>query len=409
MDSDDPRLDEMARRMTGVSEASWKRQQDFVRFVTSPFIRSLASGLGIDAGGLLSQQREVREGTAAMLQAAIWFGPFGWTVSGHQLKSSDYVEAVRLWEQSHDEAVIDTHLTKAWADPVWLGRSFGPLTTLAGLHRATLDLLQERNRLLQKALDHHNRAEYEASTMIVLAQIDGITLDFTENEYGFFYRGRDPFFEDDQTLAGMPDFLRVVRHAVCRPRDVTSLQPTFLRHAIMHGRHLGFGTEVNSTKAFALLSGVLEWIKPKAAAMTEKWQAAHEAKYAGSDERDEDGKRFDRRGFIETRESLRWLSIRESNEYRQHGRYNANLIGMFPVAGVGKVQRRDDITLAVAADGQSYWAWCQSDTPVCFGIAAHDGAVTSQFYVDVGPPGAPGEDPRWVDEMDDRQPDWSGN
>jgi len=31
------------------------------------------------------------------------------------------------------------------------------------------------------------------------------------------------------------------------------------------GRQLAYGTEVNSTKAFALLSGVIDWLKPKAA------------------------------------------------------------------------------------------------------------------------------------------------
>ncbi len=82
MDPNDPRLDEMARRMTGVSNATMQRQRAFEGFVSSPLLRSLASGLGIDIDGLLSQQQEVRETTAATLQAAIWFGPFGWTVSG---------------------------------------------------------------------------------------------------------------------------------------------------------------------------------------------------------------------------------------------------------------------------------------------------------------------------------------
>jgi hypothetical protein len=34
----------------------------------------------------------------------------------------------------------------------------------------------------------------------------------------------------------------------------------------MHGRYVAFGTETNSTKAFALLAGLLEWLKPRAAA-----------------------------------------------------------------------------------------------------------------------------------------------
>ncbi len=395
--------------MSGVAGPKWQQQKDFVRFLGNPILRSLASGLGVDVEGLLSQERGVRESTAATLQAAIWFGPFGWTVSGHQLKSSDYVEAVRLWEKTADEAAIDEHLTRAWADPVWLRRSFGPLTTIAGRHEATLDLLLERNKLLHKALDHHERGEYEASTIIVLAQIDGLTFDFTDNKYGFFYGGKDHFFEDDATLAGMPDFLRTVRKAVNRDDRKTSLLAAFRRHPIFHGRYPAFGTETNSTKAFALLAGVLEWLRPKAAVLTETWQAEHEAKFAGSDERDEESRRLDRRGFSETRESLRWLSIREMNEYRAHGRYNGNLHWMFPTEGIGRMKRRDGTTLTVAPDGQSYFAWCRSDTAVCFGIAARDGEVTSSLYVDVGPPRAPDADSRWVHESDDRLPDWSGD
>lgn len=57
-----------------------------------------------------------------------------------------------------------------------------------------------------------------------------------------------------------------------------SLSGAFQRHPIMHGAQLAFGTEVNSTKAFALLSGVIDWVKPRAAVLTEKWHAAEEAR-----------------------------------------------------------------------------------------------------------------------------------
>lgn len=263
----------MARRLGGVKGPTWEQQKDLIQFLRSPVLRSLATGIGIDVDALISQQRDVRESTAATLQAAIWFGPLGWTVSGHRLKSTDYIDAVRLWDTTPDEARIDEHLTRAWADSVWLRGSFGPMTTLAGGHEPTLDLLLERHALLSKALDHHDRGEYEASTLIVLGQIDGLTFDFTEGKHGFFFRGQDRFFEDDSTLAGMPDFLRVVRKAVNRPDGSTSSSTAFRRHPIVHGRYPAFGTETNSTKAFALLSGVLGWLKPKAAVLTEKWLA----------------------------------------------------------------------------------------------------------------------------------------
>lgn len=73
--------------------------------------------------------------------------------------------------------------------------------------------------------------------------------------------------------------------------------------------------------------------------LTERWQAEHEAKWAGSKARDPAGRLYDQRGFTETRESLRWLGIRQSNEHRNHGRYNPDLRGMFPVDGIGRMQR----------------------------------------------------------------------
>jgi hypothetical protein len=125
-------------------------------------------------------------------------------------------------------------------------------------------------------------------------------------------------------------------------------------------------------------------------------------------ERDADGKRLDQRGFIETRDSLRWLALRETNEHRNHGRYKADLREMFPAEGIGRMQRRDRTTLMVAPDGQSWWAWCHSDTSLVFGIGGRDGDVGSYYYADDEPPGPLGEDARWVPEFDERPPDWEG-
>ena len=410
MDSNDPRLDALARRLSGLTDEKWRQQQDLIAFLNLPGIRHLASGLGVKVDDLMTQQQEVAEGTAAMLLAATLFGPFGWTITTRQLKMTDHIEAVRLWEQTHEEAAVDEFLTRAWADAdgVWFRGSFGPLTTLAGRHEATLDLLLERNRLMHKALDHHKAREYEASTMLVLSQVDGLTLDFTEGKFGFFWHGNPQHFIDQATVAGMPDFLATVFRAVNRDDKTTSLSAAFRRHPVMHGRYLAFGTETNSTKAFALMAGLLEWLKPRAAVLTERWQAEHEAKWAGSKDRDAEGRLCDRRGFIETRESLRWLGIRQSSEHRDHGRYNPDLRGMFPVEGIGRMQRRDQTTLAVAPDGQSWWAWCKSDTPVVFGLGAQNGEPMSWYFADEGMPGPLGEDPRWIYEIDDPSPDWRG-
>jgi hypothetical protein len=267
----DRRLDEMARRL---SEPGWERQR---QLLNSPLLRSLAVAAGVDLASIVNSQREVREGLTATMQAAIFFGPFGWTASAHILKPSDYVEAVALWRGNPDQAAIDEHLTRAWADPRWFRQSYGPLTTLAGRHEPTHDLLLIRNQLLDKARDHHDRGEYEASVLIVLSQIDGISLQFTETKRGFFSGAKAADFVDDSTFAGMPEVLLPVWRHVIQSSYGPSLSGAFQRHPIMHGQQLAFGTKVNSTKAFALLASVIDWLKPKAAALTEKWQTEAEA------------------------------------------------------------------------------------------------------------------------------------
>jgi len=407
MEVDDQLLDEFARRLGRPGETSWEEQEAFLR---NPIIRALAVGVGVDLGHLDSLRRDVRESAIASIQAAISFAELGWTVSARAPDRHAYAEALRIWRETADPAAVDDCLTKWWNDgKTYLRGTFGPMTPLAGRHQPTLDLLLERNRLLIKALDHHERGEYEASVLIVLSQIDGLVFDLTDPPYGFFYEGKDHNFEDEATVAGMPVFLRSARKAVLRDPRMTSLSGSFQRGPIVHGRQLAFGTLTNSTKAFAMLGGVVEWLKPKALEKTERLQLEHEAIYAGSGARDAEGRRLDARGFSDARSSLRWLAIREANEYRSGGRYRDDMNVMFPSSELGMMKRRDSIRLALADDGRSYWAWCPTDSAVCFGIAATEGDVMSSFYADVGPPRAPGEDPRWIAELDGRPPDWSGD
>jgi hypothetical protein len=119
----------------------------------------------------------------------------------------------------------------------------------------------------------------------------------------------------------------------------------------------------------------------------------------------------DRRGFVETRDSLRWLATREGNEHRQHGAYRRDLRAMFPggAAGIvkGGLPRIESVRVTVAEDRQSWWAWAPSDSKFCFGIAGANGEVTNRYYAGVGPPGAPDSDARWTDDFD-RPVDWEG-
>ena len=80
---------------------------------------------------------------------------------------------------------------------------------------------------------------------------------------------------------------------------------------------------------------------------------------------------------------------------------------MFPTTDLVWVTRKDAMTLVVSPDGQSYWAWCRTESAFCFGIASRDGEAFDSYYADLGPPRQGDDDDRWVHEFDDLPPDWS--
>ena len=321
-DPDEELLDEFVRRMSRPGEMS-RRQQ--IKFLENPLIRGLARFAGVDMSNLDAMYRDTERSHMAWLRSAAEFTRFGWTPLARGPDRHGYVEAVEVWDQTQDPAAVDECLTRWWNNGMGhLNNAVGPILSLAGRHDPTLDLMLARDHLIKRALKHHEDAEFEASVMILLAQIDGVVFDFTNEEFGFFYNARDDDFVDDQTVAGMELVLRQVRKAVNKDVNRSSEGSDFRRHGILHGRILGFGTQTNSTKAVALLGGVIEWLGPIARIESERRQTEHEARWAGSDEVDADGRRMDRRGFVETRESLRWLAIREGNEHAQHGTFRGD-------------------------------------------------------------------------------------
>lgn len=67
------------------------------------------------------------------------------------------------------------------------------------------------------------------------------------------------------------------------------------------------------------LAAFVEWAQPIAAARMRAKQAELEARYAGSDEIDQDGRRLDRRGFADVKKRLmRTLTYQWGR--RQHGK-----------------------------------------------------------------------------------------
>jgi hypothetical protein len=250
---DEREIDEALRRMGRDFDLN-----QFQRWAADPVAQSLLLQVGYDIGSVCADRRAT---VWALLQAARHFGPLGWAVSVRNLPETVYVEAVAAWEARPDPAEIDRRLTEAWNDRVWLLHSFGPMTPLGSTDHE-FDILALRDKLLTRAMEHHLRREYDASTLIVLTQIDGLTFDYS-GDGGFFADTGGTDFTDTVTVAGMPNMLARVWKSVIRTDIKTSASTSFRRAPIVHGRYPAFGTETNSAKAFALLAVVIEWLRAR--------------------------------------------------------------------------------------------------------------------------------------------------
>jgi hypothetical protein len=118
-------------------------------------------------------------------------------------------------------------------------------------------------------------------------------------------------------------------------------------------------------------------------------------RYAGVDGVDEQGRQLDRREFAETREALQYLAMAQSGWYTNpEKRYRDDLLGVLePFSGL---PAEHGISMTVAPDGQSWWAWRRTITGWCFAIGSSAPPPDEWLHDGPEPPtGFPGEDPAW--------------
>jgi hypothetical protein len=121
---------------------------------------------------------------------------------------------------------------------------------------------------------------------------------------------------DANTLAGHPGALAALHRLLAQKCSTTETSGRLLRHGIMHGRELGYGSRRNSTQALATLLAVITWAQPIARARLEEAAAEQELRWTGSTERDADGRLRDRRGFAQAMDSVETLGRLQDNRYR---------------------------------------------------------------------------------------------
>ena len=122
-------------------------------------------------------------------------------------------------------------------------------------------------------------------------------------------------------------------------------------------------------------------------------------RYSGSQELDDGGRRLDRREFAETIDALHWLATCQMRWHRNGGRYRRDMLRVlgddFTRHGL---PRESGITLHVAQDGQSWYAWRRTVTGWCFAIGAAGPPPDPWTYDGPEPPkGFPGKDSWWGD------------
>lgn len=123
-------------------------------------------------------------------------------------------------------------------------------------------------------------------------------------------------------------------------------------------------------------------------------------RYLGSQEVDDEGRRLDRREFATTIEALGWLATCQMGCYRRGDCYRGDLLNIldndFTRRGLPK---ESGITLHVAKDGQSWYAWRRTVTGWYFAIGAAGPPPNRWEYDGPRPPnGFPGQDSVWGSE-----------
>ena len=135
------------------------------------------------------------------------------------------------------------------------------------------------------------------------------------------------------------------------------------------------------------------------------------ARYAGSDELDENGRPRDKRQFRETVSALEWLHTCQMGWYRRDPPgYKPDLIERFRDDFTAQgLPAPSGITMVASDDGERWYAWRRTPTGRCFAIGASEHPPDKWIYDGPRPPeGFPGLAAEWGDGpfSEDRAPNW---
>ncbi len=116
-----------------------------------------------------------------------------------------------------------------------------------------------RMRLAQLAADDHAAGRFHASVPVVLALMDGLVSEVSENQRGFFATDVDLRAWD--SISAHDKGLNAIARIFQKTRRKTTTKPISVpyRHGILHGRDLSYDNQLVATKVWAALFAVRDW------------------------------------------------------------------------------------------------------------------------------------------------------
>lgn len=334
-------------------------------------------------------------------RVSVRLASLGWAPCG-LLPVGDYVKAGRVLD-GQGVGASDEFVADAWAESGMLPSVLARVAALgAGVDRAIEVISAHRADLVNVAWRCHAEGAFDASIPIVLAQVEGICFDAS----GKAFFSKDPNkradVTDAVTLAGLETALGATRDALSGDVRRSAATGRLERHGIAHGREVAYGSHVNSWKCWVLLLAVWEWANQRLRERHERRARDAEARWAGSDESDDEGRRRDRRGFMEARLALRDLAISQMGFHRAFGRFatvrelDRHLPGMGDRSVVHVVEAGED----------RWWAWSRSASGWVFAIGVDSDPGQWRYRDGADPPSGSPSGTGWATE---EPPNWRGD
>jgi hypothetical protein len=220
-----------------------------------PLLKPFMRLLGVDSTGIATSLQDVEKLRADIEELSTIPDDFndllserGWIIYDH-LNLDVAKKAVAL-AKSNDLDGAEAQLV-AYFNVDEIRRQLRLLNAVTAFH--------SRMRLAHLAADDHAAGRFHASVPVLLALMDGLVSEISENQRGFFATDVDLRAWD--SISAHDKGLNAISRIFQKTRRKTTTEPINVpyRHGILHGRDLSYDNELVATKTWAALFAVRDW------------------------------------------------------------------------------------------------------------------------------------------------------